>query len=1024
MNTPPGIRLRILRAVDRGLVPFALIFLFLAPTVPALSSRLSNVGVFHFVSARLDTPGEQPSPKPTPKPTPVESPVAAPGKPPVATPGESPVVTPAATPVPDRFKFEPSQVSRNSTHTVKITSNNCTTNKFEALDKVITKTEIDDYKNKGIEITPKTLDSPDLCVFTAVLTVTDAAAFQDVMLTFHYKGEGNADKTETIRITMVKEEALPPGPIPPGLKPEVDIMWGVVPQKVVKDNFGRRVGQNFYCIEVVIGNNSGYALQIASVGFKLGPVGDAAKYMAERIKQTSADIGGSPEVSEAITAQRQAAVSVGDAAKLEAEAEIARRMSLIDPGKVKDYQTKKARADGARAKAEGDAKIANVKKQAALAVVKDRVELVREEAAQLTELSRLAYTQVVPVGSYMMTRGSLEHGQIWSPRNFVLNGVRAFGPFLTGFVPFFHNLNHRSNFSEGINIFSNPFEKGIEALMPDETIAQLQRLDEQILRDGVIIPNNRQIRTRVFVAKETLRLKKDLNGNDMRDDPMIVTLALGEMYLIGNTISYLNRVSVTSGPSGEVVPPPTVNPNSYEKELPLGATQTFTLTGTSLKDALLTSDEPDEVEISGITTTSTSLTGQVTIKDTARLGQHTLNVTNARGTVPITITVTQPLPKDPKLDATPSIASLPAEQKPYSVTIKGRFLQGGDLVAVDSAGVKNPLTSRNMKATPDGTSLSGDIVVPPGTQKGSYSFAVTNEQHKDTKESLPLVAIPVGEPAVPKITIPTPPVDPIPVRRNPIAAKSYKVTLTGENLNNANDVEKPQNATNFVFAGLTPSSNGRELTMTVTVPAGQAADSYKFKLKYGPAPAQPAPDEFTIKVEAQEPVTKVSPSTETVLIPTAGSQTLVINGEHLEGATVKETTPDTWTVTPVKNPNDSASQMPVKIKAPTGFGPTSSPATLRFSIVNTDTTKPVEVTVTAKPEPTPIALADALAITVTIAIGNANTAVHIIAVGFRDAHIIRPDRNGVDQPDNRICSYADLKSVSVSNAVFLIKGSS
>jgi len=57
------------------------------------------------------------------------------------------------------------------------------------------------------------------------------------------------------------------GLIPPGLAPEVDVMWQVMSQGNCSDVFGKRVSQSEYCIQVKIGNNSGYPLQIAGVGF-------------------------------------------------------------------------------------------------------------------------------------------------------------------------------------------------------------------------------------------------------------------------------------------------------------------------------------------------------------------------------------------------------------------------------------------------------------------------------------------------------------------------------------------------------------------------------------------------------------------------------------------------------------------------------------------------------------------------------------------------------------------------------------
>ena len=67
------------------------------------------------------------------------------------------------------------------------------------------------------------------------------------------------------------------GPKPPGLAgTQVDVMWSVLPPSVVGDNFGRKIKERYYGIEVVIGNNTGYDLQVASVGFTVPKLTDEA----------------------------------------------------------------------------------------------------------------------------------------------------------------------------------------------------------------------------------------------------------------------------------------------------------------------------------------------------------------------------------------------------------------------------------------------------------------------------------------------------------------------------------------------------------------------------------------------------------------------------------------------------------------------------------------------------------------------------------------------------------------------------
>src|SRR5436190_14159140 len=197
-----------LRVFNKGIVSLACLVLFLIVAIPAASKRLQNPS--YFSAAQYKQTDVNPNLRQT---------LDAAETSHLARVQQNPSPTPNPTPTPALFKFEPTEVSRNTTHTLKITSSgDCATNKFEDKDKVISKADIDAFKSNGIEITPTNLELPDRCIYTATLTVTDAAAFKDISVNIHYKS-GESPKIETIRISMVKEEALPPGPIPPGLKP-------------------------------------------------------------------------------------------------------------------------------------------------------------------------------------------------------------------------------------------------------------------------------------------------------------------------------------------------------------------------------------------------------------------------------------------------------------------------------------------------------------------------------------------------------------------------------------------------------------------------------------------------------------------------------------------------------------------------------------------------------------------------------------------------------------------------------------
>jgi hypothetical protein len=56
--------------------------------------------------------------------------------------------------------------------------------------------------------------------------------------------------------------------------PGVDIAWKVLPRRVAADSFGSRIAKLYYAVVAVVGNNSGYDLQVSSVFFRL-PARDA-----------------------------------------------------------------------------------------------------------------------------------------------------------------------------------------------------------------------------------------------------------------------------------------------------------------------------------------------------------------------------------------------------------------------------------------------------------------------------------------------------------------------------------------------------------------------------------------------------------------------------------------------------------------------------------------------------------------------------------------------------------------------------
>lgn len=120
-------------------------------------------------------------------------------------------------------------------------------------------------ENNGIVVSkPATESTGNGCLFRATLTIDTTASPGQTFL--YLRDQKGKLLFSPIQFDVV--DAIP-GPIPPGLAPQVDVMWTVLPREIVKDVFGGWVWRKYFVIELVVGNNTGYELQLASVGFQL-----------------------------------------------------------------------------------------------------------------------------------------------------------------------------------------------------------------------------------------------------------------------------------------------------------------------------------------------------------------------------------------------------------------------------------------------------------------------------------------------------------------------------------------------------------------------------------------------------------------------------------------------------------------------------------------------------------------------------------------------------------------------------------
>jgi hypothetical protein len=152
----------------------------------------------------------------------------------------------------------------------------------------------------------------------------------------------------------------------------------------------------------------------------------------------------------------------------------------------------------------------------------------------------------VPSDPYRIVRGSLEHERQIGLRNTAVNLIKGAGPLLGSLTIFFSAVAY----TRAVDLFSNPFEKGLEMVFPDKTVDQLASLDGQALHDSAIIGNNSQQTLLVFVSRDMVlnnANRKQLSSRFKSDfEPQVVMRELGDLVLVGKSLSYSDRVRITS----------------------------------------------------------------------------------------------------------------------------------------------------------------------------------------------------------------------------------------------------------------------------------------------------------------------------------------------------------------------------------------------------------------------------------------------------------------------------------------------
>jgi len=179
---------------------------------------------------------------------------------------------------------------------------------------------------------------------------------------------------------------------------------------------------------------------------------------------------------------------------------------------------------------------------AARAATADQPAVEAQEAKEAQPAVKGKPALIIPTSYYPMVQGSLARRKLTHPRPIVMATIDAMGSLLTGFNPFFHNVNHAKNYSQFIDILSNPLAKGVASVWQDPYPDEMARFTANVLKDDKIIKkDDKTFKTIVFIEKRQLYPK----GEKTIDDPIVVKQKLGRLIVMGQRIQQGNSEDLT-----------------------------------------------------------------------------------------------------------------------------------------------------------------------------------------------------------------------------------------------------------------------------------------------------------------------------------------------------------------------------------------------------------------------------------------------------------------------------------------------
>ncbi len=156
----------------------------------------------------------------------------------------------------NQFTISPALVQRGATTNLLINIGGCPAEGKDQLGKNSL-----DISGDGFTLATESARTTDCSLAIQAQISTTAAIGKHNVLVY--------DKDRKLRLASLEIEVgdLTAGPIPPGLSPQVDVLHNILSEDGCSDQFGVRISRHYYCVEVQLGNNTGYALLLAGVGF-------------------------------------------------------------------------------------------------------------------------------------------------------------------------------------------------------------------------------------------------------------------------------------------------------------------------------------------------------------------------------------------------------------------------------------------------------------------------------------------------------------------------------------------------------------------------------------------------------------------------------------------------------------------------------------------------------------------------------------------------------------------------------------